>query len=99
MEDKMININVVVADRPYRLKVSVDEEAMVRSAAKEINKKVKEYQQVFGSKDKQDFLAMIALQNTTEGMKAKGSNSLEDGAESEKLEAMDRLLSDFLSAK
>lgn len=95
MEDNMININVVLADRPYRLKVNAAEEGMVREIAKEINNKVKEYQQVFSSKDKQDYLAMIALQIGVDGAKsgaAKASGPLAD-----KLDTLDQLLSDHLS--
>lgn len=97
MSDKMININVVVADRPYRLKVSVLEEEMVRAAAKDINAKVKAFQQSFNSKDKQDYLAMIALQNTVEGFKAKRSGGIDTGPLDDKINTLDKLLSDFIS--
>lgn len=93
----MININVVVADRPYRLKVNAVEEEMVRAAAKDINQKVREYQQAFNSKDKQDYLAMIALQNTVEGYKAKQKAGVEDGPLEEKINTLDQLLSDFIA--
>lgn len=91
----MININVVLADRPYRLKVNAAEEGMVREVASKINKTVKEYQQLFSSKDKQDYLAMIALQNGVEGMKAGGDAA--SGPLSDKLNELDKLLSDHLS--
>lgn len=68
-----MHINVVIADRPYRLKIKPEEEETVRRAARVINDRVKEYQQAFLSKDKQDFLAMIALQNTVEALKYKES--------------------------
>lgn len=97
MEDKMININVIVADRPYRLKVNAQEEGLVRSAAREINQKVKEYQQVFTTKDKQDYLAMIALQHTVEGMKAGEAKVNPDPALETKLDALDQLLARHLS--
>jgi cell division protein ZapA len=96
MEDKMININVILADRPYRMKVNAAEEGMVREVAKEINKKVKEYQQSFSSKDKQDFLAMIALQNGVESVKAAGKGGISDPV-SHKLDELDKLLSRFLA--
>lgn len=57
----IININVIIADRPYPLKIKKSEEEDVRSAAREINEKVKQYQQVYAAKDKQDYLAMSAL--------------------------------------
>jgi cell division protein ZapA (FtsZ GTPase activity inhibitor) len=57
----IININVIIADRPYPLKIKASEEEDVRNAAREINEKVKHFQQVYAAKDKQDYLAMSAL--------------------------------------
>lgn len=57
----IININVIIADRPYPLKIKKNEEEDVRNAAREINEKVKQFQQVYAAKDKQDYLAMSAL--------------------------------------
>ena len=93
----MININVVIADRPYRLKIKALEEQQVRDAAKQINKKVKEFQQVFNTKDKQDYLAMIALQNTVEGAKASSKTLSEDSPLHHKIEELDQLLTHFLN--
>ncbi|MCP4124665.1 MAG: cell division protein ZapA [Bacteroidetes bacterium] len=97
MDDKMININVIVADRPYRLKVNAQEEGMVRAAAKQINKKVKEFQQAFSSKDKQDFLAMITLQNAVEGIKKGGAAASDNSPLNDKIEDLDQLLTKFLA--
>lgn len=96
MDDKLININVMIADRPYRMKVSADEEGAVRAVAKEINTKVKQYQQAFSSKDKQDFLAMIALENAVEGSKVAVKVKVDEPL-NEKLDALDQLLQDHLS--
>lgn len=100
MQEKWIHINVVLADRPYRIKIKSDEEEMVRRAAKMINDKVKEYQQLFSSRDKQDFLAMIAIQNTVESIKASAGNA--DGETnlfiSQKIDELDKLLESFLKS-
>ncbi len=95
MSNKTLNINVVIADRPYRLKINPEEEEMVRKAAKSINEKMKEFQSSFSSKDKQDFLAMIALQNTVDGLKGGGVSNVEDVVMNEKLEILEELLSSF----
>lgn len=95
MSDKMININVVIGDRPYRLKINAIEEAMVRKAAKGINQKLKEFQQNFNSKDKQDYLAMIALLNTVEGMKNANKEVVDEGPIGEKIDELDQLISQF----
>ena len=51
----------MLAERLYPLSIEPSEEATVRQAAKMINEKIKSYQQLYAAKDKQDFLAMIAL--------------------------------------
>lgn len=61
MSDELININVVVADRPYPLKVKRHEEENIRKAAKLINEKIKDFRQMYSAKDKQDYLAMCSL--------------------------------------
>ena len=52
---------------------------------------------VFNSKDKQDFLAMIALQNTVEALKSGKGNISLDGPVGDKIEAIDQMLTKFLS--
>lgn len=61
MAEEHININVIIADRPYRLKIRPEEEEGIRAAAKRINEKVKEFQNVYEAKDKQDYLAMASI--------------------------------------
>ena len=95
MDDRMININVVIGDRPYRLKINAIEEEMVRTAAKQINQKLKEFQQNFTSKDKQDYLAMIALLNTVEGMKKGVDSALDIGPVADKINELEQLVSQF----
>lgn len=87
-----MHINVVIADRPYRLKIKPEEEETVRKAARNINERVKEYQQAFLSKDKQDFLAMIALQNTVEALKYKEAAPEEGSPLAEKISTLEQLL-------
>jgi cell division protein ZapA (FtsZ GTPase activity inhibitor) len=60
-EQEVFHINVIICDRPYRLKIQPSEEESVRKAAKQISDKVKELQTQFAGKDKQDYLAMYAL--------------------------------------
>ncbi|MFN8236877.1 MAG: cell division protein ZapA [Chitinophagales bacterium] len=68
---EQLNINLLIAGRPYKLKVSSDEEGYVRQAAKDINDKIAEYQKTLLTRDRQDFLSMIALQSTAEALQHK----------------------------
>ena len=58
-----LKINVVIAGRNYPLTVSsVKEEEGMRKAAKSINKLISLFEQNYAVSDKQDVLAMCALQ-------------------------------------
>ncbi|QXP74645.1 cell division protein ZapA [Tenacibaculum sp. HL-MS23] len=58
-----IKVNVVIAGRTYPLSVeNTDEEQGMRSAAKNINDLIAKFEQSYAVSDKQDVLAMCALQ-------------------------------------
>lgn len=83
MDNKdLININLLIADRPYPLKIRREEEQMVRKVAKEINEKVKQFQNRYAAKDKQDYLAMCALMLGVE----KASNAMNKDNKGSELE-------------
>lgn len=77
-EEETININLIIADRPYPLKIKQSEEEDIRIAAKEINQKVKDFQQSYSAKDKQDYLAMCALMFAVENMASKKTSGTID---------------------
>jgi len=60
-DSKLLNINILIGDRSYPMKVKADEEAGIRNAAKLVNEKMKSFQHIYEGRDKQDFLAMTAL--------------------------------------
>ncbi|MCT4698246.1 MULTISPECIES: cell division protein ZapA [Tenacibaculum] len=58
-----IKVNVVIAGRTYPLSVKdTNEEQGMRSAAKNINDLIAKFEQSYAVSDKQDVLAMCALQ-------------------------------------
>jgi len=63
MSDLSIKINI--ANRVYPLTVKSEEEEGIRKTAKMINERIKEYEQDYAVKDKQDLLAMCALEYGT----------------------------------
>ncbi|MCU0422401.1 MAG: cell division protein ZapA [Bacteroidia bacterium] len=60
-----LSIKVNIAERQYPLKVTPEEEVVVRQAAKLINDKIKLLTNQFDVKDKQDMLSMTALELAT----------------------------------
>jgi cell division protein ZapA (FtsZ GTPase activity inhibitor) len=90
------HISVIIADRPYRLKVGNEkEEEQCRRAKDLINTKMKDYADSFAFRDKQDLLAMVALQFAVDVVKSeelsKFSEQLKD-----KLNQIDHLLDEYL---
>jgi len=70
-----LSIKVNIGDRFYPLKINAGEEEIVRKAAKLINEKADFYQENFEVKDKQDALAMAALEYATEILTTKTDTS------------------------
>lgn len=89
-----LTINISVADRSYRLTIDREEEEMVRKAAEVINNKLKGFARDYSFKDKQDLLAMIALQYTTETLQLKGQHDFVAHKLEQRLSLLDNLLSD-----
>ena len=58
-------IKVTIAGRSYPLTIELEEEENVRRAAKEINNAVEALQSNYAVQDKQDLLAMVALEMST----------------------------------
>jgi len=61
MSDK-IKIKLNVADRVYPLTISMDQEASLRASANKIEMMTKQLENNYAVRDKQDVLAMCALQ-------------------------------------
>ena len=57
-----IKIKLTVADRVYPLTISPNQEASLRVSAKKIDDMTKQLEQNYAVRDKQDVLAMCALQ-------------------------------------
>jgi cell division protein ZapA len=64
--EELIPVNIVIADRTYRLKIEVSDEEMVRKTAGLINDKITEFKTKFAGKDMQDYVSMALLWFATE---------------------------------
>ena len=90
-----ISIKINIADRVYPLKVNMEEEEIIRRAAKLINDRIKDYQENYAVRDKQDLLSMCVLHYATSALKADKKVSVEDTEIAEKVYEIDYLLSNF----
>jgi len=92
-----ISIKINIADRVYPLKVNMEEEEIIRRAAKLINDRIKDYQENYAVKDKQDLLSMSVLHYATASLKAERKVTEEDTEIAEKVYQLDDLLTGFFS--
>lgn len=90
------SITVNIADRPYKLKVKRNEEEGVRKAAKAIEDHMEKYASYFQFKDKQDLLAMVALQFSTSTLELEDQLRYRDHEMMDKLADIDNVLTEHL---
>lgn len=60
--DEMLKIKLSIADRVYPLSIEPKQEEGLRKAAKNIERLAKKFERDYAVRDKQDVLAMCALQ-------------------------------------
>lgn len=61
-----LKIKLTIADRLYPLTIQAEQEEGLRKAAKRIEEMIKRFEQSYAVRDKQDVLAMCALQFATQ---------------------------------
>ncbi|TCZ73660.1 cell division protein ZapA [Flaviaesturariibacter aridisoli] len=88
---ELIPVNLVIADRTYRLKIQPKDEAVVRHTAKTINDKLVEFKTAFAGKDMQDYIAMVLIWFATQ-QNASITHELNETAMQEKLAALEKLV-------
>jgi cell division protein ZapA len=89
-----LTISVIIADRPYRLTIKREEEEIIRKAAGSINNMIKEYSANYAFNDKQDLLAMVALEFTTRAIRNEGELKIKDELFIDKLKKINTALSE-----
>lgn len=95
MSDRL-KIKLSIANRIYPLTITPDQEEGLRSAAQKIDSTIKQFEKSYSVQDKQDVLAMCALQFATQNeQKTIDNTSLNYDLES-RLIAVDKLLDSHL---
>jgi cell division protein ZapA (FtsZ GTPase activity inhibitor) len=91
------SISITVADRPYKLVIDQEHEELFRRAAKLIENRIKTYSNNYAYKDKQDLLAMVALDNTINLLQHERNASEKETTLEKKLKEIDIALTDVLA--
>lgn len=95
-ESDEIRINIVVADRNYRLTIDKADEEKVRRAADMINERVNEYKRIYTDKDYLSLVSMVCIQFATSVVKYENDTAFKDQYLDRQLDAIDALLTENL---
>ncbi|MFM7018189.1 cell division protein ZapA [Flavobacterium sp.] len=94
--NEKLKIKLSIADRVYPLTVNPSQEEAMRSASKKIDNMIKQFEENYAVRDKQDVLAMCALQFASQ-LEQKNVDNAIDGTESiERLAKINDLLDQYL---
>ncbi|TXI67576.1 MAG: cell division protein ZapA [Flavobacterium sp.] len=96
MSEKL-KIKISIADRVYPLTVDPSQEEGLRSASKKIDAMIKQFEQSYAVRDKQDVLAMCALQFAAQVEQKQINSSQDNETNIARLQNLDKKLSELLS--
>jgi cell division protein ZapA len=95
--DEKLKIKLSIADRVYPLTVNMSQEEGLRSASKKIDVMIKQFEENYAVRDKQDVLAMCALQFASQLEQKELDNSI-DGTETiQRLSRINEMLAEYLN--
>ncbi|WP_291118192.1 cell division protein ZapA [Flavobacterium sp. UBA6135] len=94
--NEKLKIKISIADRVYPLTVDATQEEGLRSASKKIDVMIKQFEENYAVRDKQDVLAMCALQFASK-VEQEQIETNEDHEESfERLKKLNDLVSKYI---
>ncbi len=88
-----LKIKISIANRVYPLTILREEEEGIRAAARRIEKVLRDFEANYAVRDKQDLLAMAALQFATELENIHHKNLVVDEALEDRLRRLEDLVS------
>lgn len=99
MQDNLLNIKVIIAGRPYKMRVQREQEELVRKAADYVEEEIRNFAHTYEHQDQQDILAMIALQNAVGILELEQKKDFREKEMALKLKEIDEVLSHQLSTE
>ncbi len=94
--NEKLKIKISIADRVYPLTVDMSQEEGLRSASKKIDMMIKQFEENYAVRDKQDVLAMCALQFASQLEQKQLDKSSDNIAANEKLTELNDLIAKYL---
>ena len=94
--DEKLKIKISIADRVYPLTVELPKEDGLRSASKKIDVMIKQFEENYAVRDKQDVLAMCALQFASQCEQKQIDNAIDGEATIERIKKINAALDQYL---
>ncbi|MFM9027155.1 MAG: cell division protein ZapA [Bacteroidota bacterium] len=96
---EMLSVKVAIANRTYPLRITQEEQGQVMKAAEMINSRVRDYEESFAVRDKQDLLAMTALHFANQAVGQDTSDKPDTFVleANEQIDRLSSLLDDYLA--
>lgn len=94
--DGKLRIKISIADRIYPLTVEPTQEEGLRSASKKIDAMIKQFEESYAVRDKQDVLAMCALQFASQVEQKQIDNAIDGEETIERIKRLNSLLDQYL---
>ena len=93
---EQLKIKISIADRVYPLTVETSQEEGLRSASKKIDTMIKQFEQSYAVRDKQDVLAMCALQFASQVEQKQIDNTMNGSETIDRLQKINAVLDQYL---
>ena len=94
--DEKLKIKISIADRVYPMTVDPSQEEGLRSASKKIDMMIKQFEENYAVRDKQDVLAMCALQFASQVEQKQIDNVINGDETIERINKINALLDQYL---
>ncbi|GIZ09448.1 cell division protein ZapA [Flavobacterium sp. UMI-01] len=94
--DEKLKIKISIADRVYPLTVDPSQEEGLRSASKKIDMMIKQFEENYAVRDKQDVLAMCALQFASQVEQKQIDNAINGNETMDRINKINALLDHYL---
>lgn len=95
--DNKLKIKLSIADRVYPLTVELSQEEGLRSASKKIDMMIKQFEENYAVRDKQDVLAMCALQFASQLEQKLMENSIDGTQTIDRIKKLNDRLDQYLA--
>ncbi|MBM3404088.1 MAG: cell division protein ZapA [Bacteroidetes bacterium] len=87
-----LTITIKIGEKPYRLTIERGQEMVFRQAAQQLEQRMVNYRDVYAYKDKQDLLAMVALEYAAQVILMNGQTEEKQGELTGQLQELEQMI-------